>query len=139
MADIIKLARDLGSELQKQQVYLDMLKNQAKNDEDEVLQQLIGEFNLKRMVLNSESGKPAEEKDKTKIEELDKEVRDLYQQIMSNPNMIDFNKSRQALTALVADINKILSAAVTGQDPQTFNLNDNGGCTGSCSTCGGCH
>ncbi len=139
MPDIIQLARDLGSEIQKQEVYLDMIKNQAKNDEDEELQQLIGEFNLKRMALNAESSKSDDEKDKSKVESLDKEVRDLYQRIMSNNNMVNYNKSRQALTALVADVNKILSAAVTGQDPQTFDLNNNGGCSGSCSTCGGCH
>lgn len=139
MVDVIKLARDLGSAIQSQEVYLDMVKNQAKNDEDEELQQLIGEFNLKRMALNGETNKADSEKDKSKIESLDKEVRNLYQQIMANQNMVNYNKSRQALTSLVADINKILSAAVTGQDPQTFSLDDNGGCAGSCATCGGCH
>ena len=135
--DIIQLARDLGSEIQKQEAYLDMIKNQAKNDEDENLQQLIGEFNLKRMALNSETSK--EDKDQNKIDSLDKEVRDLYQKIMANENMINYNKSKQALTVLMTDINKILSAAVTGRDPQTVDLNDNGGCSGSCGSCGGCH
>ncbi|MBP0979038.1 MAG: YlbF family regulator [Oscillospiraceae bacterium] len=136
--DIIKMARDLGSEIQKQEIYLDMIRNQAKNDEDQGLQELIGEFNLKRMALNSQMSKEETEKDKDKIDNLDKEVRDLYQKIMNNNNMINYNKSRQALTALMADINKILSAAVTGQDPQTVSLEETG-CSGSCSSCGGCH
>lgn len=138
MSDIIKLARDLGTEIQKQEVYLDMLKNQTKNDEDEALQELIGEFNLKRMALNSQMSKDESEKEQEKIDSLDKEVRDLYQRIMSNENMINYNKSRQALTSLMADVNKILSAAVTGQDPQTVSLEDSG-CSGSCGSCGGCH
>lgn len=133
--DIIQLARDLGSEIQKQEAYLDMIKNQAKNDEDENLQQLIGEFNLKRMALNSETSKT--DKNQNKVDSLDKEVRDLYQKIMANENMINYNKSKQALTVLITDINKILSAAVTGQDPQTVDLNDNGSCSGSCGSCGG--
>lgn len=136
--DIIKLARDLGSEIQKQEVYLNLVKSQAKNDEDQDLQQLIGEFNLKRMTLNAETGKDEEKKDKSKIEILDKEIKELYNKIMSNPNMIEYNASRQALTKLLTDINKILSAAVTGQDPQTVDLEEHS-CGGSCSTCGGCH
>ena len=138
MSDIIKLARNLGSEIQKQEVYIDMLKNQIKNDEDEALQELIGEFNLKRMALNSQMSKEESEREKEKIDVLDKEVRDLYQKIMSNNNMINYNKSRRALTSLMTDINKILSAAVTGQDPQTVSLEDTG-CSGSCGSCGGCH
>lgn len=136
--DIIKLARDLGSEIQKQDVYLNLVKSQAENDDDQELQQLIGEFNLKRMILNAETSKDKEKKDQSKVETLDKEIKELYDKIMSNPNMIKYNTSRQALTKLLTDINKILSAAVTGQDPQTIDLEDHS-CGGSCSTCGGCH
>lgn len=139
MVDIIQLARDLGSEIQKQSVYLEMMKYQAKNDEDEELQQLIGEFNLKRIALNSEMSKDENSKDKNKIESLDIEVRDLYKKIMGNNNMINYNKSRQAITLLLTDINKILSATISGQDPQTVNLDDEKGCGGGCAGCSGCN
>ena len=138
--DIIKLARDLGSELQKQQIYLDMMKSKEKNDKDEELQKLIGDFNLKRIALNSEMNKNENDKNKDRIENLDKEVRDLYQKIMANPNMLEYNKNRQAVTLLLSDINQILSAAVVGKDPQTVNIERNtSGCGGSCSSCGSCH
>lgn len=138
--DVIKLARDLGSELQKQQIYLKMVQSKKKNDEDEELQRLIGDFNLKRMDLNLEMNKNEDDKDKSKIEGLDKEIQDLYKKIMDNANMLEYNKSKQALSLLLSDINKVLSAAIAGKDPQTIDLEKNvSGCGGGCSSCGGCH
>ena len=56
---------------------------QAAADEDAGLQDLIGEFNLKRIALNNESTK--EEKDGDKITRLDGEIREVYDKIMQNP------------------------------------------------------
>ena len=138
MEKIIKLARDLGSEIQKQEIYLNMVRSEAKNDADKELQDLIGEFNLKRISLNSEMSKEEDKKDKAKIESLDSEIKEVYQKIMANENMIEYNRSRQALMTLLKDINKILSAAVTGSDPQNVDLEEKA-CEGSCASCGGCH
>lgn len=139
MKDIIQLARDLGTEIQKSQVYKDVLEHKTKSDQDSVLQQIIGEFNLKKIALNTEATKPKGEEDIEKINMLNDQVRELYSQIVTNHNMVNYNQSKHDLSLLMTNINKILSAAIDGQDPQTVELNDdNNGCGGSCSSCSGC-
>ena len=54
---MIEMARELGKELQKDQAYLNMQLARQASDEDEGLQDAIGEFNLKRMAINNEAQK----------------------------------------------------------------------------------
>ena len=54
MADLLEMAKQLGKELQKDERYLAFRKASADNDADEALQNLIGEFNLKRLDLGNE-------------------------------------------------------------------------------------
>ena len=85
--DVIATARELGKAIQQDERFIRMMAAQQTNDDDEQLQKLIGDFNLKRVDLNSEVSKA--ERDQEKVARLI-------------------------------------------QEPQA-------GCSGSCSTCGGCH
>ena len=64
-----------------------------KNDNDQELQGLIGEFNLKRLDLNNESGKP--EPDTAHVADLNQQVNDLYTQIMSSEGMVRYNTAKK--------------------------------------------
>ena len=141
MEDIIGLTIDLGLKIQQQQDYLEMIAHQQKNDNDQELQQLIGEFNLKRIALNTEKSKSDIENEKDKIENLDQEVRDLYQKIMANPNMIEYSKRRQKVDIFMKKIYKILSSSAAGQDPKSVILENESesSCGSGCSSCSGCH
>mgnify|MGYP000745950330 FL=1 len=55
--DMIELAREIGRELQKDESYLNMQLARQASDEDQALQDAIGEFNLKRMAINNEAQK----------------------------------------------------------------------------------
>lgn len=50
--------------------------------------------------------------------------------------MIVFNAAQQALEGLINNVNQIISLCANGEDPDTCQPST--GCTGSCSTCGGC-
>ena len=52
--DMIELARELGRKLQNDERYLAFEAARVASDEDQELQDLIGEFNLKRMAINNE-------------------------------------------------------------------------------------
>lgn len=62
------------------------------NDEDEKLQELIAKFNLKRSELSVEMSQ--ENKNPEKLNQLDKELKALYQEVMANPNMAEFNAAK---------------------------------------------
>lgn len=133
--DIIKMARELGKAIQQDERYAAYMAAKAANDSDEELQKLIGDFNLTRMNLNQEMSNP--EKNQERIKQLDDELKSLYAKIMGNDGMIAFNTAQNELEQLIGDIQQIVTMCANGEDPDTCEVQH--GCSGSCSTCGGCH
>ena len=83
--DIIEQARELGRQIQKDDRYLKVQIAQQNSDNDKELQSLIGEFNLKRMNINTEAQK--EDRSEEKLQKLNQELRACYASIMKNENM----------------------------------------------------
>ena len=134
--DVIQIGRQLGKAMHEDERFSDYNLAKERNDNDEELQNLIGEFNLKRQQLGLEMSKGADEKDEAKIEEANKEMQRLYTLIMQNEHMADFTMAKQGMDKLVNDINAIIGMCCDGEDPDTCEIS---ACTGSCATCGGCH
>lgn len=134
--DIIKLTRELGKAIQQDEKYLKYRIASQNNDEDKTLQNMIGEFNLKRMNLNTEIQK--DEPDERKVEELNKKIRGLYKNIMEDSNMIAYNEAKQDFDQLIKRITTIILQSANGEDPATTDLRETS-CTGSCGTCSGCN
>ena len=80
--DIIEMTRELGRALQNDERYIAMMAARQASDEDEALQEAIGEFNLKRMAISNEAQK--EERDDETLRRLNDEFRAVYQKIMEN-------------------------------------------------------
>lgn len=135
--DAITMFKEAAAQLQKEEAYLALEGTRAKNDADEGLQKLIGDFNLARIDLNSELSKAAD-KDQEKVTALNVKVNELYNTIMANESMKAYNEAKEALEGVMNYVNAILSTAVNGGDPMTVE-EPSQGCTGSCSTCAGCH
>ena len=70
--------------------------------------------------------------------DLNQQVNDLYTQIMSSEGMVRYNTAKKECEAMVSHIDAIINTAMNGGDPMTVQA-PTGGCTGSCSTCGGYH
>ena len=132
--DLIKLAREMGKAIQESEEYAKLRAAQEANDNDEVLQDLIGRFNLKRMELNNLLAN--DEKDEEKLNKANLELRGLYQDVMKNENMVAYNEAKNSMDAVMNQINAVLVMSVNGEDPETCDPTPS--CTGSCATCGGC-
>jgi len=134
----MEMAKQLGKELQKDERYLAFRQAEAENDKDQELQNLIGEFNLKRLDLGNEEDKA--EHDEDRVKKLGEEVRELYSQIMANPKMAEYQAARARFEQLLDSINRVIAISAAGQDPETFDPNVfSAGCSGDCSGCAGCH
>lgn len=92
---MVELAREIGREIQKDGSYISVKAAEQACDEDKVLQELIGEFNMKRMNLNQEASKT--EKDEEKITCLNEELRECYDKVMANENMNSYNNAKTEL------------------------------------------
>ncbi|MBQ1231257.1 MAG: YlbF family regulator [Clostridia bacterium] len=133
--DVITLARELGKAIQADERYAAYNAAKKVNDDDEKLQQQIGEFNLVRMSLERELS--AEERNDERVREYNEKLRTLYGEIMSTESMTKFNEAKTALDELVNSVNTIITMSVNGQDPDT--VDPTASCGGDCSACGGCH
>lgn len=133
---LVSMAIDLGYQIQGDDRYTALRQAQAAADADEELQQLIGEFNVKRMNINQEESKAQEVQDAERLRRLNEEMRAVYGQIMANERMQAYNAAHTALDELVRKINAAIALAVQGQDPALAARE--GGCSGDCGSCGGC-
>ncbi|MBP1580822.1 MAG: YlbF family regulator [Oscillospiraceae bacterium] len=133
--DIIAMARELGKEIQKDERYQRYVAAREANDNDQTLQDLIEKFNLKRVELSSAIN--SEDRDVDKLTQLDKELKDLYQDIMNNDNMLAFNAAKAELDDVVSFVNQIVMGSVNGENPDL--IEKQVGCGGNCASCGGCH
>ena len=133
--DIIELSRELGRKIQQEESYKAMQEANAACESDEALQNLIGEFNLKKLALNEKIS--AETQDQEAIAKLNEEMRKLYADIMVNESMQKLNESKTQFDTIIQRVFAIVSNSANGEDPDTTDYKPS--CSGSCSTCGGCH
>lgn len=133
--DIIEKARELGKLIQQEESYIALQKAQADADADMDLQNLIGDFNMKRMSINNEASK--KDKDSDKLALLNSQMREDYSKIMSNKNMIAYNEAKDAFDMVANRVLAIVQQSAEGADPETADYSTSS-CSGSCSSCGGC-
>lgn len=133
--DAIKCVRELGKAIQQDERFIRYAKARLDNDNNAELQASIGKFNIARMELDREMN--CEKKNDDKVKELNDELRRIYGEIMSTPAMVEYNTAKVELDGLVNEINTIIAKTLDGEDPETCDTTAS--CSGSCSTCGGCH
>ncbi len=134
--EIIEAARKLGEAVQQDERFIRFAKARLANDNDKELQDKIGEFNTARMNLEREVA--SENKREEKINALNEQLRKIYGDIMATPAMLEYNTAKGEIDAMLNDINSIIMQCVEGADPASCEP-ERHNCTGSCSTCGGCH
>lgn len=135
--NVIELARQLGVALQADERFKTFTVAKENNDNDAELQEKIAQFNDLRRQLNMEMSK--EEKDAEAMKSLDGQIKNIYGEIMTRPSMIEYNTAREAMDKLLDSVNFIITMAANGEDPMTCPEEQPHNCSGSCSSCGGCH
>lgn len=134
--DIINLTREVAKALQQDERYIKMQIAKEKSDNDRNLQELIGEFNLKRIAITNETKK--ENVDNEKIKALNEELKSCYANIMDNENMAVYAEAQKEVENLLKRITTIISKSAMGEDPNTADLTESE-CSGNCSGCSACN
>lgn len=135
--DILEMARELGKKIQEDASYIRLNTTQKEVEDDDALQEAIADFNMKRYELTQEVTR--ENRDDVKVEELDKLVRTMYDEITNNPKMTAYNDAQAEFDELFEYVIHILQMSASGEDPYVVTApDDHGGCSGDCGSCGGC-
>lgn len=127
---VLAIAKDLAAAIKDSDVFAAYERAKAASDADNDLQKLIGEFNLKRMVIANEMDK--DQPDEALVTSVNEEMRTIYDAIMANENMKFYNIRKSYVDQLLQSVNETIMSAIAGEQ-QAQN------CTHDCSTCGGCH
>ena len=133
--DVLKATRELGKAMQEDERFIEYAKYKIAIDKDEELQKLVGDFNIARM--NIERIGSEENRDEEKFKEANLELRKIDDTIMENDNMKAFNSAKEKVDKMLNDIMAIIQLCSEGADPETCEAPQ--GCSGSCSSCSGCH
>lgn len=138
--DAILSFKQAALALQQDERYFALQETKQKSDEDKVLQDKIGEFNLLRLELNNEMTK--DERDNMRIGQLNFQASSLYNEIMTNESMVAYNQAKADIEKMIEHVNAILNTAIEGGDPLTVEepvAAAGCGCSsGGCSGCAGC-
>ncbi len=135
--DILTLAKELGTAIQNDDSFVNFKIREQAVQCDETLQNMIEEFNLKKVSINHEISK--EETNQEKIDNLNDEISKLYSDILENENMKLYNEAKQEFENTLKKVNLIINGSAMGQDPNTIDTELTNECSGSCSSCSGCH
>lgn len=137
--DIIENTRELGNNIQNNELYIKMQMLERACEEDETIQNLIGELNLKRMAVHNEAQK--DDRDEDKIVALTEEHQAILEKLLANEKMKQYNAVKEEFEKMMKRVNGILSKCADGEDPYECDY-DESACSscssGGCAGCSGC-
>lgn len=135
MQNIEQLTRDLGAALQLSPAYVRVVAATERNEADEALQEKMQALGLARLRYQHEAAK-SENTNKALMNAYEAEFQRVYDEIMENPNMAEYQAAKSDLEALVGRITGIITGCAQGEDPATYKPKSC--CGGDCGGCGGC-
>lgn len=123
---IIEKAHELGKMIGESDEAKALSAAEAAQAADDEAQQLIADFNIKRLNLAREiqSGKITEE------EAIEKNNAAFDELVKSSESIKAYVDAKKKFDDMVNSINNVINVYITGGQ---------NGCTHNCSTCGGCH
>jgi len=130
MAEIFEKARELGEAIIESEEYKALKKAEMEQENDPEALELLKNYSELRTKLAAEiqKGDVGEER-MAKIRE---ELEEAYGKMTTNDKITAFINAQRLFQAVIDQMNNIISFHITGKMP--------GGCSGSCSSCGGgCH
>ncbi len=132
-----KTLRELGKEIQADPRFKALKEAADANDKDENLQKQMQELQLISLKYQQEASK-GDEADSAKIEELQKQYQDIYNEVMKLESMMNYSAAAAEMEQMAQYISGMIGLFFDGQDPETCEI-PAADCTHNCNTCGGCH
>lgn len=123
---IVEKAHELGQMIKDSDEMKALHEAEETQAHDEQAQQLVAEFNLKRMNL----ARDMQEK-KLSQEDAIKQNNEAFNEMVAKSETIkNYVEAKKAFDKLVNGVNSTINIYIMGEQ---------GGCTHDCHTCGGCH
>ena len=131
MDAVFQKTRELGQALLESEAYQRVKAAEDKAMQNEQATAAMSAYLEKRTELQEMV--QGENPDPVALKRLSDEMDEAQQRLQMMDDIVALNAARDEFNSLIAQINQVLQFIVTG------NMEQPSGCTGSCSTCSGCH
>ena len=133
--DMIAMARELGKAIQQDERYIRATEGANKVNSSKKLAKMVDEFNDMRNQIEFLAAQ-GPEANSEEVMALDEKMHALYDEINSEPVMMEYTAARMEFETFVNHIIKIITGAANGENPDEIEMDT---CGGSCDHCSGCH
>ena len=129
---IFEKTRELGEALQQSEAYNRMKKAEEKAMQNMQAAEMMASYLEKRGQIQEMM--EVENPDPGAMKRLSEEMDAIQEQLHMVDDIVELTSARAEFNGLIGQINQVLQFIVTGRM-----TDEEGGCTGSCNSCSGCH
>ena len=129
---VFEKTRELGEALKQSEAYNRMQAAEQKAMQNMEAAEMMAQYLEKRGQIQEMM--EVENPDPAVMQRLSNEMDDIQERLQMIDDIVELTSARAEFNGLIGQINQVLQFIVTGRM-----TNEGGDCTGSCSTCGGCH
>ena len=134
MSEILKMAQSLGQAIadsEEIKVFHEMEKIYYEDEEAQHVMQEYEDSCARMTVKAKETGMTAES-----LALFQKEMKSSMDKLMANKTVKEYLEAKSNFNEIIKRVNAIISFCIQGEEQE---LAQEGGCSGNCSSCGGCH
>lgn len=134
MNEILELAQKLGQAIADSNEVKEFREMEAIFYGDEEAQRVMNEYEAERAAMTvkaKESGMTPET-----LQMFQQEMKKSMDKLMQNATVRAYLEAKSNFNEIVEKVNSIISFCIQGVDQE---MAAEGGCSGNCSSCGGCH
>ena len=131
MSTVTDCARALGEAIVASEEYKNMQETETAAMSDPAVAEAMARYLQLKNELGEEMCKP--DADAETISRYGREMDEIQQTLSAMPAVDAMTSARQSFSELMNQVNRVLEYIITGELPQQ------GGCSGNCSGCSGCH
>ena len=127
--DILDAAKEIGIALEQSEEFKQLDEATKIQNNDDEAQRLIGEYNLVRLQLMQKmQGKDMTDE---QLNQIRMQLADEFDKLMQYEIIKNYIDAKETFDNLYNKVKNVIDFYASGEK--------SGGCSGSCSTCGGCH
>lgn len=134
MNEILELAQKLGEKIAESEEIQAFKEMEKIYNEDETAKKVMEEYEKERAQMTvkaKETGMTPES-----LVMFQTEMKKSMDKLMSNKTVCNYLEAKSAFNDIIKKVNAIISFCIQGEEQE---LASEGGCTGNCSSCGGCN
>ena len=129
---VFEKTRELGEALQQSEAYLRMKAAEEKAMTNMEAAEMMASYLEKRGQIQAMM--EVENPDPGAMQRLSNEMDEIQEKLQMIDDIVELTAARAEFNGLIGQINQVLQFIVTGRM-----TDEEGGCSGSCESCGGCH